>query len=86
MNGQEYTRLFELVLEARDAARAALAATQEHGKRLDTLEEKVDANVTAVAVGRFGLRAIVLIGSLLLGLGGFLFGLWEKLGGVHGPD
>ncbi len=77
MNGQEYARLFELVLEARDAALAALAATQEHGERLDKLETKVDNNATAVALGRFGLRAAGVVGTLLIGLGGFLFGLFK---------
>jgi tetrahydromethanopterin S-methyltransferase subunit G len=83
MNGAEYARLFKMAQEARDAALAALAATHEHGKRLDTLEEKVDANATAVAVGRFGLRALGTLGSILIGIGGVLFGLWEWW---HGPS
>ncbi len=86
MNGQEYAQLFELVLESRDASRAALTATQEHGKRLDKLEGKVDDNATAVALGRFGLRTAGLVGTLLIGLGGLLFGLWEHIGGNGGPD
>ncbi len=86
MNGQEYARLFELVLEARDASRAALAATQEHGKRLDKLEQKVDNNATAVALGRFGLRTAGVVGTLLIGFGGLLFGIWEHIGGNGGPD
>ncbi len=86
MNGQEYARLFELVLQARDASRAALDATREHGKRLDKLEEKVDDNATAVALGRFGLRTVGVVGSLLIGLGGLLFGLWEHTGGNGGRD
>ncbi len=81
MNGQEYAQLFELVLEARDASRAALVATQEHSKRLDALETKVDDNVTAVAVGRFGLRALLMLGSTLIGLGGLAYGLWQNIGG-----
>ncbi len=81
MNGQEYTQLFNMAQQARDAALAALAATEDHGKRLDTLETKVDNNAIDLAVGRFGLRATGVIGSLLIGLGGFLFGLWEWFGG-----
>lgn len=83
MNGQEYERLFKMAQEARDAALAALSATHEHGKRLDDLETKVDANATAVAVGRFGLRALATLGSLLIGVGGVAFGLWEWW---HGPN
>ncbi len=83
MNGVEYERLFRMAQEARDAALGALAATHEHGKRLDTLEEKVDSNATDLAVGRFGLRALGVLGSLLIGLGGLTFGLWEWW---HGPN
>ena len=86
MNGQEYTQLFDLVLDARDASLAALEATSEHSKRLDTLETKVDSNVTAVAVGRFGLRALGTAGALLIGVGGFAFGLWQHIGGGNGPN
>lgn len=85
MNGQEYTQLFELTQEARDAALAALTATEQHGKRLDTLEQKVDANAVVLAVGRFGLRATGVVGSLLIGLGGFGFGVWRWFGG-DGPS
>ena len=86
MNGAEYERLFKMAEEGRDAALSCVGTLEEHGKRLDTLETKVDANVTAVAVGRFGLRALVMFGSLLIGLGGFLFGLWDKIGGGSGPN
>ena len=86
MNGQEYTQLFELVQEARDAALAALAATEDHSKRLDVLETTVSANSTALAVGKVGVRALAVLGSLLIGLGGFAFGLWEHIGGNGGPN
>ncbi len=77
MNGQEYTQLFSMAQQARDAALSALVATEQHGKRLDTLEEKVDANAVDLAVGRFGLRATGVIGSLLIGFGGFAVGMWK---------
>ncbi len=86
MNGQEYQQLFELVMQSRDASRAALDASRDHSVRLEVIEAKVEANVTAVAVGRFGVRALVTLGSLLIGLGGLLFGLWEHIGGNGGPD
>ncbi len=86
MNGQEYQQLFELVMQSRDASRAALDATREHSVRLELIEKKVDANVTAVAVGKFGVRTLVFLGSLLIGLGGLVFGLWENIGGNGGRD
>ncbi len=86
MNGQEYKQLFELVMESRDASRAALDATKEHGERLGVLEGKVDANVTAVAVGRFGARALTILGSFLIAAGGLIFGLWDNIGGNGGRD
>ncbi len=85
MNGQEYTQLFQMAQEARDASLAALAGVKAHGKRLDTLEEKVDANAVDLAVGRFGLRATGVVGSLLIGLGGMVFGFWKGWGG-DGPS
>ena len=86
MNGQEYERLFKMAEEGRDAALSCVGTLAEHGKRLDTLEKKVDANASAVAVGRFGVRALVLFGSFLIGVGGFLFGFWDKIGGGSGPN
>ncbi len=85
MNGQEYTQLFNMSQEARDAALAALAATKQHGTRLDTLEQKVDDNAVQLAIGRFGLRATGVVGSLFIGLGGILFGAWQWWGGGDGP-
>lgn len=85
MNGAEYERLFKMAEEGRDAALSCERILGEHGKRLDTLEGKVGDNATAVAVGRFGLRAIVVLGSFLIGVGGFLFGLWDRIGGGSGP-
>ncbi len=80
MNGQEYQQLFQMAQEARDASLAALAGVEAHGKRLDTLEDKVDNNVVQLAIGRFGLRATGMVGSLLIGFGGIVFGLWEWMG------
>ncbi len=85
MNGQEYQRLFNMAEEGRDAALSCLRVLSEHERRLGTVEKKVDRNAAAVAVGRFGVHALAWAGSLLIGLGGLLFGLWNQLGGTDGP-
>jgi len=77
VNGQEYKQLFDLVLEARDASRAALDATQEHSTRLDALETAVTANSTDLAVGRFAARLMAVIGGSIIGFGSLLLGVWE---------
>ena len=81
MNGQEYARLFDMAREGRDAALACLVELEDHKRRLGVLEGKVDTNTTNVAVGRFGVRALGWGGSLLIGLGGVVFGLWERING-----
>lgn len=81
MNGREYRDLFTVAQETRDAALSCLRVLEEHERRLGVLERKVDKNVEAVAVGRMGIRTLAWGGSLLIGLGGLAFGLWEKFNG-----
>lgn len=86
MNGQEYDRLFKMAREGRDAALACREELKGQGRRLDTLEKKVDDNNMAVAVGRFGVRAAAWAGTALIALGGLLLTLWAVLtGGANGP-
>ncbi len=85
MNGQEYKQLFDVAQEGRDAALQCLRVLGEHERRLGVVEEKVDRNAAAVAVGRFGVHALAWAGSLLIGMGGLLFGLWDHIGGGDGP-
>ena len=85
MNGQEYQQLFSVAQEGRDAALQCLRVLSEHERRLGVVERKADKNVAAVAVGRFGVHALAWVGSILIGLGGLLFGLWDQLGGGDGP-
>ena len=77
MNGNEYKQLFNIAQEGRDAALSCVRVLEEHGNRLAALEDKVNKNVSAVAVGRFGLRALGWVGSVLIGLGGLLYGVWN---------
>ncbi len=85
MNGQEYQRLFDMAQEGRDAALSCVRVLEEHGGRLDRLERTVNTNTRDMAVGRFGVRAVAWSGSLLIGLGGLAFGLWERISG-NGPN
>lgn len=84
MNGDEYRALFSVAQEGRDAALSCLRVLQEHERRLGVLETKVDKNVEAVAVGRMGVRTFAWLGTLLIGLGGLVFGIWEGFGGASG--
>lgn len=84
MNGLEYKQLYTVAQEGRDAALQCLRVLTEHERRLGVVEKKVDKNAAAVAVGRFGIRACAWVGSILIGLGGLLFGLWENIGGGGG--
>ena len=77
MNGSEYKQLFDMAQEGRDAALSCVRVLSEHTTRLDSLEKKVNKNVSAVEVGRFGLRALGWGGSILIGLGGLLYGIWQ---------
>ncbi len=86
MNGQEYEQLFKMAQEGRDAALTAVSTLEDHGARLIALEKTVGDNNTALAMGRFGVRAAAWAGSILIGLGGLLFGLLERWGGGDGPS
>lgn len=86
MNGQEYDRLFNMAQEGRDAALSCVRVVEEHGHRIIALERSVNKNNAALAQGRFGTRVLAWVGTVLIGVGGVVVGLWSNLGGPHGPN